>query len=238
VSEEDFFEELFEEPEELPAVSPAPAQPAPALGAGGLEELLEEVERAARYLRGKELLQRLLCPSDAYSDAFVVEGDLVVVRHYAEGYAEGLGGGGLPALARELRALTRRHARLARLVHELRSAGLLPSDVVVVDDPSLPAAHAAVFASSAVALFDLAEPPIIAAYPFGEELVELLLGEEGEVEEIDVAVGRRVGEWIASAVRDILGGARLRHLLRDLLSSENLLSVLERVAAAGGDPQL
>ena len=226
-------EELFEEPEELPTLSPAPAQPAPALGAGGLEELLAEVERTVRYLRGKELLQRLLCPPVAYSDAFVVEGDLVVVRHYAEG----LGGGGLPALVRELRALARRYARLAFLVHELRSAGLLPSDVVVVDDPSLPVAHAAVFASSAVALFNLAEPPIIAAYPFGEELVELLLGEEGEVEEIDVAVGRRVGEWITSAVRDILGGARLRHLLRDLLSSENLLSVLERVAAAGGDPR-
>jgi hypothetical protein len=232
VSEEGFFEELFEEPEELPA-TPAPAQPAPALGAGGLEEYLEEVERTARYLRGKELLQRLLCPSDAYSDAFVVEGDLVVVRHYAEGFLGG--GGGLPALARELRALARRHARLARLVHELSSAGLLPSDVVVVDDPSLPVAHAAVFASSAVALFNLAEPLI--AYPFGEVLVELLLGEEGEVVEIDVAVGYRVGEWIASAVRDILGGARLRHLLRDLLSSENLLSVLERVAAAGGDPR-
>ncbi|MCC6049722.1 MAG: hypothetical protein LM580_03395, partial [Thermofilum sp.] len=83
----------------------------------------------------------------------MVERDLVVVvRHYAEG----LGGGGLPALTRELRALTRRYARLARLVHELRSAGLLPSDVVVVDDPSLPVAHAAVFASSAVALFNLA----------------------------------------------------------------------------------
>jgi hypothetical protein len=231
VSEEDFFEELFEEPEEL--LVTAPAQPAPASEAVSLEGILEEIERTARYLRGKELLQRLLCPSDAYSDAFVVEGDLVVVRHYAEG----LGGGGLPALARRLRALARRHARLAFLVHELRSAGLLPSDVVVVDDPSLPVAHAAVFASSAVALFNLAEPPIIAAYPFGEELVELLLGEEGEVEEIDVAVGYRVGEWLTSVVRDILGGASLRHLLRDLLSSENLLSVLERVAAAGGRPQ-
>jgi hypothetical protein len=221
------FEGLFEEPEELPVT--APAQPAPASGAGGLEELLEEVERTARYLRGKELLQRLLCPSDAYSDAFVVGGDLVVLRDYVEGL------GGLPALARELRALARRHARLAFLVRELRAAGCLPSDVVVVDYPSLFVIHAAVFGSSAAVLFDLAKPPK-AAYPFGEGLVELLLGEKGEVEEIQLVVGDEVGEWITAAVRDIVGGARLRHLLRDLLSDE-ILSVLERVAAAGGDPQ-
>lgn len=231
------FEGLFEEPEELPVT--APAQPAPASGAGGLEELLEEVERTARYLRGKELLQRLLCPSDAHSDAFVVGGDLVVLRDYVEvvvgrNYVEGLGG--LPALARELRALARRHARLAFLVRELRAAGCLPSDVAVVDYPSLFVIHAAVFGSSAVVLFDLAKPPK-AAYPFGEGLVELLLGEKGEVEEIQLVVGDEVGEWVTTAVRNIVGGARLRHLLRDLLSDENLLSVLERVAAAGGDPQ-
>jgi hypothetical protein len=57
---EDFeLEELFEEPEEL--LVTAPAQPAPASEAVSLEGILEEIERTARYLRGKELLQRLLC---------------------------------------------------------------------------------------------------------------------------------------------------------------------------------
>ena len=223
------LEELFEEPEELPAAAPAPAAQ-PASEAGGLEEFLEEVERTARYLRGIELLQRLLCPSDARCDVFVVEGDLVAVVRY---YAEELGGQ-LPARVRELRALVRRHARLVSLVHELRSAGLLPSDVVAVSSPSLSVVHAAVFGSSAVALLNLAEPPI-AVYPFGEELVELLLGEEGGVEEVRVAVGVRVGEWLVSVVRDILGGACLRHLLRSEI--QNLLSVVERVAPSGGDPQ-
>jgi hypothetical protein len=174
-----------------------------------------------------ERLRNLLCPERAYYDAFIVDGDLVLVDRWwlEEGRGE--------QRARELRDLARRHARLALLVRELRAASCLPPDVVVDDDPlSLSQIHAAVFGAT-VALFNLTKP-LVVVYPFAEELVALLLGESGVVEEVELVVGeRRVAEWRTSVIKGVLADVCLQHHLRG--GSGSLLPALRlarRIARA------
>jgi hypothetical protein len=112
------FEDLFEEPEELPATA-APAAGTTASASSDLEGVVEAVERALRRLNGVLAVHDVACGEGRDYECIFADGSLACGGHYT--WEE----------LSEVADKARRFSRLAALIHDLYRRGMLPDDVSV-----------------------------------------------------------------------------------------------------------
>jgi hypothetical protein len=219
MAEEAEFENLFVEPEEVPATPAASAAHQPS-SAPSLEEVVGAVERALRRLDSVLAVHDVLCREEHDYMCLFSDGSLVC-GHRSYTWEE----------LSEVAGRVRKHAKLASLIYDLFRRGVLPSDVSVYTlrrgEPRIVANT--VVLGPCVALVNTMWGQSDIYYVFelgagGSTVVYLGFGTDWKLEATALYVGSVVARRIAEELLDIIQRACL------LSAEPSALSQVHRLA--------